>query len=114
MLKRNKKNKKIYEYEHGIGLEPGSKAIIGSQQIPWIYEDRLAQKDVVDALLKMYNMKKEERKELGRKGREHVLKNYNFKGYVEKWIEIITKVHETHGSWDKRKKYQGWTLRKIS
>ena len=25
----------------GIGLKPSSKAIIGSQQIPWFYEDRL-------------------------------------------------------------------------
>ena len=46
----------------GIGLEPSSKAIIGSQDIPWIYEDRLNGKDVVDAMLKMYNMTPEERR----------------------------------------------------
>jgi len=26
---------------YGIGIEPASKAIIGSQEVPWIYEDRL-------------------------------------------------------------------------
>ena len=40
----------------GVGLEPSSKAIIGSQQIPWIYEDRLDGKDVIEALEKIYNM----------------------------------------------------------
>ena len=27
----------------GIGIEPTSRAIIGSQDIPWIYEDRLSE-----------------------------------------------------------------------
>ena len=31
----------------GIGLEPTSKAIIGSQEIPFIYEDRLSEEVVV-------------------------------------------------------------------
>ena len=37
----------------GVGIEPASKAIIGSQQIPWIYEDRLSGEDVVNALYKI-------------------------------------------------------------
>ena len=35
----------------GIGLEPTSKAIIGSQTVPYIYEDRLSQEVVVNALI---------------------------------------------------------------
>ena len=35
--------------EFGIPLYPSSKAIIGSQQIPWIYEDRLDGRDVSEA-----------------------------------------------------------------
>ncbi|MEE8327554.1 MAG: hypothetical protein V3R32_01995, partial [Nitrosomonadaceae bacterium] len=66
----------VTEYEHGIGLEPSSKAIIGSQQVPFIYEDRLQEKQVVDGLMMMYEFGKEKRKELGNTGREHVEKNY--------------------------------------
>ncbi len=36
----------------GVGLEPASKAVIGSQDIPYIFEDRLRGDDVVDALEK--------------------------------------------------------------
>jgi glycosyltransferase involved in cell wall biosynthesis len=97
----------------GIGLEPTSKAIIGSQDIPWIYEDRLSERIVVDALLKMYNMTKEERAELGRKGREHVTTNYNFEEFGKKWDELFTYVHNELGSWDTRKGYQSWELKEI-
>ena len=97
----------------GIGIEPASRAIIGSQPIPLIYEDRLAQKDVVDALVKMYNMTKEDRAALGAKGRAHVQKNYNFEGYIEKWEEIFTTIHKEYGSWGERKKYKPWELREV-
>jgi len=97
----------------GIGIEPSSKAIIGSQEVPYIYEDRVSKEDFINALLKMYNMKKEEREELGRKGREHVMKNYNFENYIKKWDEIFTDVHERLGSWENRKNYKSWTFEEV-
>ena len=45
----------------GIPLIPESKAVIGSQDVPYIYEDRLSEKQVVSALEKMYIMSREER-----------------------------------------------------
>jgi len=90
----------------GIGLEPSSKAIIGSQDIPWIYEDRLNGKEVVDAMVKMYEMSKEERDKLGALGREHIMKSYNFQEYGNKWEQIMTHVINKYGSWDTRKNYK--------
>ena len=98
----------------GIGLEPASKAIIGSQNIPWIYEDRLSGDDVVNAMLKMYNMTNEERKKLGSLGREHAEKNYGFELFQQRWVELVKKTIETRGSWDKREGYDRWTLTEIS
>lgn len=94
----------------GIGLEPTSKAIIGSQEIPFIYEDRLSEEVVVDALKKMHNMSKEERAKLGKAGREHVLKNYSPEKYAKEWEELFDQVIERHGSWDTRKGYKAWEL----
>ena len=34
----------------GIGIEPASKAVIGSQQVPFIYEDRICKEDFIAAL----------------------------------------------------------------
>ena len=97
----------------GVGLEPSSKAVIGSQEIPYIYEDRVSEKDFVDALEKLYNMSPEERKELGAKGREHVLNNYSFKLYGERWDELFQKVRKDYGSWDTRKNYSTWHLSEV-
>jgi len=113
MVNRNIKSDSIIEYEHGIGIEPSSKAIIGSQEVPFIYEDRVAGEDVSNALVKMYEYGPEKRQELGKAGREHVLENYNFTLFAEKWEKVMTDVYEKHGSWDNRKNHKTWELSTI-
>ena len=98
----------------GIGLEPTSKSIVGSQEVPFIYEDRLSKESVVGALYKLYMMPKEQRKELGLKGRKHVEKNYNFDDFIKTWDEIFTKIHEKEGSWGTRNRKQNWTLKEVA
>ncbi len=97
----------------GIGLEPTSRAIIGSQEVPWIYEDRLSKEVVVDAMLKIYNMSEEERAKLGKAGRGHVMKNYNFEHFQKSWIDLMLKTNEKCGSWKGRKNYFPWTIQEI-
>lgn len=96
----------------GVGIEPSSKSVIGSQDVPYIHEDRISKEDYINALLKIYNMPKEEREELGRKGREHVLNNYGFDQYLKMWEDLLIKTHEEGGSWETRK-HKGWEAREI-
>jgi glycosyltransferase involved in cell wall biosynthesis len=98
----------------GIGIEPASKAIIGSQEVPYIYEDRINKEDFVNALVKITKMSREERSELGRKGRAHVEKNYSMRGYAEKWDQILSEAYEKYGSWENRKHYQSWECMEMS
>ena len=97
----------------GIGIEPASKAIIGSQDIPWIYEDRLSGKDVVDALLEMYNKTPDERKSLGKKALENVNKRFSFEEYQSQWVDLISQIIDENGSWDTRKNYSRWELSEV-
>mgnify|MGYP003114705207 CR=1 FL=1 len=97
----------------GIGLEPDSKAVIGSQQVPFIYEDRLNGKKVVSALRSMYAMPKEDLEVYGRSGREHVIKNYNFETFNKTWVDLMLKIHEEEGSWDTRK-YKNYRLLEVA
>jgi glycosyltransferase involved in cell wall biosynthesis len=94
----------------GIGLEPSSKAVIGSQPVPYIYEDRVSKEDFINALKEMLNMPDADRAELGAKGMQHIQKNYNFIDFENKWVQIMLDVHEKHGSWEKRKNYNSWEL----
>tara|TARA_R110002072_G_scaffold19956_4_gene73416 strand:+ start:7613 stop:8878 length:1266 start_codon:yes stop_codon:yes gene_type:complete len=91
----------------GVGLKPNSKSIIGSQQVPYIYEDRISKEQFMSALNKIYYMTSEARREMGAKGREHVLKNYNFETFNKQWVELMDSVMEKHGSWENRKEYNG-------
>lgn len=94
----------------GIAIEPSSKSVVGSQTVPYIYEDRVSREDFLAALHKIYNMTKEERRHLGALGREHVLKNYSLESYQKKWDETLTGIHDELGSWDTRKEYKAWEI----
>jgi glycosyltransferase involved in cell wall biosynthesis len=97
----------------GVGIKPVSRAVIGSQDIPWILEDRLSKEDVVNAMLKMYNMTSEEREKLGRLGRENVMKNFNFEKHNQRWINLMLEVYEKYGSWETRKGYKNWEIKAL-
>jgi glycosyltransferase involved in cell wall biosynthesis len=98
----------------GVGIEPASKALVGSQQVPFIFEDRLNKQDFIDAILKMYNMTRKERRELGQAGHGHVHKNYNFENFKKRWVEIMLRVYEKHGSWNDRKNHKAWEFKEVA
>ena len=98
----------------GYAIEPASRAVIGSQEVPYIYEDRVSEEEFVHALIMVYTMGRENRKKLGLEGRQHVLKNYNFETFKKDWLEVFEHVIDKHGSWDTRKNYQTWELREIA
>ena len=98
----------------GIGIEPCSKCLIGSQQVPYIYEDRISEKDFTDALKKIFNMTKDERDKLGAAGMAHVRKNYNYRKFQDQWIDLIESTIKNHGSWDTRNGYKSWELKEVS
>ena len=97
----------------GIGLEPCSKAVIGSQEIPYIREDRLNKEAFLDAITEIYNMPAEQRRQLGLRGRDHVMMNYNFEKFQQQWVEIMLDIHEKCGSWDNRKGYRPWNIMEL-
>ena len=95
----------------GIGIEPSSKAIIGSQEVPYIYEDRISKEDFINALRTMYEMSDADRSKLGLAGREFTLKNFNFQQFNQRWVNMMEEIHENYGSWNHpegRKNYKGW------
>jgi glycosyltransferase involved in cell wall biosynthesis len=94
----------------GVGIQPISQAIVGSQEVPYIYEDRVSGEDVISALNQIHNMSREQRQALGKMGREHVDTSYSYTKFKKKWVNLMTSIHEKHGSWENRREYQGWEL----
>ena len=100
--------------EFGIPIYPTSKAIIGSQQVPYIYEDRISKASFHSALNKIYKMGKENRKLLGSRGRQHVLQNYNFANFQKTWVELFDKIIEENGTHLDRKNYSSIKFQEVA
>ena len=58
-------------------------------------------------------MSREEREKLGKLGKEHVDKNYNFDSFGAKWVDLMTDVYEEYGSWENRKNYNNFRVEEI-
>jgi len=94
----------------GIEIEPSSRAVIGSQEVPFIYEDRISSEQFIGALEQFVSMPKEHWSLVGKAGRQHVIDNYNFTNFINQWDEIFTEIHNKHGSWP-NKAYKAWELK---
>jgi glycosyltransferase involved in cell wall biosynthesis len=98
---------------YGIPIYPCSKTVIGNQEVPYIYEDRISKEDFISALEKMHNLSRAERKEMGRKGRQYVLEKYSLERYAKSWEKTLDAFIEKHGSWENRKNYSGVTIKEF-
>ena len=97
----------------GIGITPSSKSIIGSQAVPYIYEDRINKDEFLNALEKIHKMSKKDREALGKKCRKNVEERFNFENFKNRWVDLMLEVHEKFGSWDTRKNYDRWGVTKL-
>jgi len=95
----------------GIGLEPTSKAIIGSQEVPYIYEDRLNKEEFIDALTKLYEMGPFARSKMGALGRKWTQKQFNFEDFIQRWDDLLSKINLDQGSWETRTNYRSYDVR---
>jgi glycosyltransferase involved in cell wall biosynthesis len=98
----------------GWGIQPSSKAVIGSLQVPYIYEDRLSQEDFNKTLSKALNVSKKAYNNMAAGGLKHVKENYSFTAFKENWVKLMDDIVERHGSWDTRKNYQRWHLLEVA
>jgi len=98
----------------GFGIEPTSKAVIGSLDVPYIYEDRISQKDFNNTLKSAMSLSKKAYKKMSLQGVEHVRNNYNFEKYEQGWVDIMDEVVASYGSWETRQGYNRWHIREVA
>ena len=75
--------------ENGIALPVEIQSLVGSQMVPYIYEDYVSTDTVADALYEMYLWGPEKRKTVGTKAREYVLSEFNLETTVNRWHETL-------------------------
>ena len=98
----------------GFGINPASKTVIGSLQVPYIYEDRISQRDFEKAMTKALKNPTKKYRQMSSQGRRHVLKSYNFETFEKSWVELMDQVTTEMGSWETRKEYNRWHLMEVA
>ena len=86
--------------ENGIALKTETRSLVGSQMVPYIYEDYVSSQTTAEAIFKLYDMGPEKRKELGQKARNYVLSEFNLSDVISRWDETLWDLTE---KWDKNK-----------
>ena len=75
--------------ENGVALDIKLKALVGSQSVPYIYEDYCDVHDLADAFMKLYNEGPEGREALGQKARSYALSEFNIQNTIDLWHESL-------------------------
>jgi hypothetical protein len=76
---------------NGVALRPVTRSLVGSQMVPYIYEDFTSHEDVSDAFMKIYEMTPEEKVAMKKKTTEYIARDFSFESVVSKWDETLTK-----------------------
>lgn len=78
--------------ENGIALEPEVKSLVGSQLVPYIYEDLISNDSVAESFLQMYEYGPQKRRELGMKALQYASSEFSIENLIQKWDESLTKL----------------------
>lgn len=95
------------ESENGIALPVEMQALVGSQLVPYIYEDYVSNDTIAEAMHKMYSWGPQKRKEVGEKARKYVESEFNLDKTIDMWHETLTDLCE---NWKSKKR---WILEEI-
>ena len=97
--------------EHnGIALEPEVKNLVGSQLVPFIYEDHISNETVAKSYMQMFEFGDEKRKELGNKAREYATSEYSMEKVTKLWDQSLEK---TINDFNSSKSNPRWTLKTL-
>lgn len=80
----------------GVPVFPATRNLVGSQQVPYIYDDRVNDEDVAKALEKLYRMGRPARRKLGLQAREWATEWFGMHRLAKGWDEGLTKAIDSH------------------
>ena len=82
--------------ENGIALDVDMQSLVGSQAVPYIYEDYAHPEKIANAIYEMYSMSKEKRERLGQKARDYVLSEFGLQKTIDEWDRTLLKLVEEY------------------
>jgi glycosyltransferase involved in cell wall biosynthesis len=89
--------------ENGVGLDVELKTLVGSQSVPYIYEDYVSTQTIAEGIYKISNMTHDEKQILDKKVLDYARSQFNHQEMIDAWHDSLLKVHNT---W--KEKYKRW------
>tara|TARA_Y100001963_G_scaffold63349_1_gene88275 strand:+ start:251 stop:1501 length:1251 start_codon:yes stop_codon:yes gene_type:complete len=89
--------------ENGVAIDVDLKTMVGSQSVPYIYEDYATAQSIASALMEMYEKSPEEKVTLSKKVKDYVASEFNMQKTVDMWHETMSDCIE---NWEDR--HQRW------
>ncbi|MFA6049698.1 MAG: glycosyltransferase [Candidatus Paceibacterota bacterium] len=75
--------------EHGVGIEPCKRSLVGSQLVPYIFEDFCTEQQVSDALMKVFEMTPHQKKVMKQKVIDYCDYEFKFENMVNSWDKTM-------------------------
>ena len=94
--------------ENGVALPVETKTLVGSQFIPYIYEDYVSCETISNGIFKIFNMKKEEYKELSAKVEKYAHECFDLDKTISDWDQTLFNTIE---NW--KQTYKRWEVFEI-
>jgi glycosyltransferase involved in cell wall biosynthesis len=98
--------------ENGIALPVELRSMVGSQMVPYIYEDYVTNETTAAGILKMYEMGPTAREALGAKCREYALTQFDLKKSINDWHLTLSKTIEDWKQ-ERSKIYTPWQIQTL-
>jgi len=77
--------------ENGIALPVEFRTLVGSQNVPYIYEDYVSTSSVGSAIMKLYDMSDKDKLSLSQKVMSYVESEFNYQDMIDEWDRLLWK-----------------------
>jgi len=98
LLKTGGGGRQVVDYrngnELGVAIEPSKRSLVGSQLVPYIFEDYCTERQVADAFMKIYELTPEEKADLKVKMADYLEHEFKYENMIKSWDETMLKCVE--------------------
>ncbi|TXH08516.1 MAG: glycosyltransferase family 1 protein [Spirochaetes bacterium] len=113
-LKTGGMTRQVVDYrdgtEHGVAIDPACRVLVGSQMVPYIFDDHFKHEDLSAALQKVYSMSPEEKEVLAKKNIAYAEHEFGYEKMISEWDRTLDKVIKDFKSSPPKR----WTCSKLN
>lgn len=95
---------------NGVGIPPAARQLVGSQMVPYIYEDLTNHQQIVDALMQIYELTPDEKLAMKKKVLDYCDHEFLYQDMINKWDETL---ESTITAFKNNKLDTAWNFQKI-